>query len=483
MPRTKSPSTNLPGSPEARVQGRIEQADIESCQKAFAKEPRYRQAMNAVCNTPVTKVAQSRRKVVQIDHTFSHHLEEGKATEQKQSGRCWMFAALNVLRAQARKNMNLGDDFELSQNYVTFWDKLEKSNYFLESILSTLDEPDGSRLIDWLLMGPIQDGGQWHMFINLVKKYGIVPKTAMPETESSSATNQMSFQITQMLRDYACRLRKEAGKGGRDGKNGKAGKNGRAQGKGGSTTALRTMKESFLAEIYRMLCIHLGEPPKTFNWQWRDKDKNFHRDGMLTPKEFYDKHVAVDLDEYVCLIHDPRPQHTFDTVYTVRFLGNVVGGEVIKYLNVEMPVLKRAAVEQIKDGQPVWFGNDVGKFLDRDLGVMDLDLFDYELVYGTKPKMSKAERLIHGHSQMTHAMVFTGVDLDEKDSPRKWRVENSWGEKGGDKGFMIMTDDWFDEFTYEVVVNRRFVPPKSLKALDKAPIPLDPWDPMGSLAR
>ncbi|MFY9233596.1 MAG: C1 family peptidase [Fimbriimonadaceae bacterium] len=474
MPKTASP-------PEARIQGAITLDDIAECQKAFEREPRFRQAMNAVCNTTVTKVAQNRRKVVEIDHTFSHHLEESKATSQMSSGRCWMFAALNVLRAQARKNMNLGDDFELSQNYVTFWDKFEKANYFLESILQTLDEPDGSRITDWLLTGPIQDGGQWHMFINLVKKYGIVPKTAMPETESSSATNQMGNQITQMLRDYACRLRTAS-------RNNTGGTSGKPEvSNGQSITAngkrLQQMKDSFLAEIYRMLCIHLGEPPKDFRWQWRDKDKNFHRDGRMTPKEFYDKHVAVNLDEYVCLIHDPRPKHSYNTTYTVRFLGNVVGGEVITYLNVEMPVLKKAAVEQIKAGDPVWFGNDVGKFLDRDLGVMDLEMFDFELVYGAKPKMSKAERLIYGHSQMTHAMVFTGVDLGENDEPIKWRVENSWGEKGGDKGFMVMTDAWFDEFTYEVVVHRRFVPAKSLKALDKDPIALDPWDPMGSLAR
>jgi bleomycin hydrolase len=455
--------STIPAPPEERVFGAMTPEHVDSFQAAFEKEPRYRQAMNAVCNTPVSKVAQSRRKVTQVDHTFSHHLEEGKATSQMASGRCWMFAALNVLRAKARKSMNLEEEFELSQNYLTFWDKFEKSNYFLESILETVEEPNGSRLIDWLLMGPIQDGGQWHMFANLVKKYGVAPKTAMPETESSSATGQMSYQVTYMLRDYAHRLRTAARSG-------------------SAPSALRAQKEEFLAEIYRMLCIHLGEPPKEFNWQYRDKDKEFHRDGMLTPKAFYDKHVGLDLDEYVCLIHDPRPQHSYDTVYTVRFLGNVIGGEIIKYLNVEMPVLKKAAVEQIKAGDPVWFGNDVGKFLDRDLGVMDLELFDYELVYGTAPRIGKADRLIYGHSLMTHAMVFTGVDLDEDEQPRKWRVENSWGDKGGDKGFMVMTDDWFDEFTYEVVVHRQFVPAASLAALDAEPVPLDPWDPMGSLA-
>jgi bleomycin hydrolase len=231
-----------------------------------------------------------------------------------------------------------------------------------------------------------------------------------------------------------------------------------------------------------MLAIHLGEPPTEFDWQWRDKEKTFHRDGTMTPQAFYAKYVAINLDDMVCLIHDPRPHHKFDTVYTVNYLGNVVGGEIIKYLNVPVDTLKKAAIAQIKDGSSVWFGNDVGKFLDRDLGVMDLDLFRFDLVYGAEPTMNKAERLQYGSSQMTHAMVFTGVDLDENDRPLKWRVENSWGDKPGDKGFLQMTDAWFDEFMYEVVVHRKYVPAKALAGLEKEPVGLDPWDPMGSLA-
>jgi bleomycin hydrolase len=395
--------------------------------------------------------------------TFSHHLPENKITAQMQSGRCWMFAALNTLRVEAIKSMNLDTDFELSQNYLTFWDKFEKANYFLESILKTLDEPTGSRLIDWLLSGPVQDGGQWHMFINLVKKYGVVPKRAMPETESSSRTADLGYHLTFMLRDYACRLRT-------------------AHQNGKSAADLRKAKLGYLDEVFRILAVHLGEPPTEFNWQWRDKDKQFHREGKLTPTEFYGKFVNLNLDDFVCLIHDPRPQHSFDQTYTVNFLGNVVGGEPVLYLNVPIDTLKHAAVDQIRDGSPVWFGNDVGKHLDRDLGIMDLELFDYELVYGTKPTMNKAERLQYGHSQMTHAMVFTGVDLDENGNLLKWRVENSWGDKPGEKGFFAMTDAWFDEYMYEVVVHKQFVPAESLKALAKEPVGLDPWDPMGSLA-
>lgn len=231
-----------------------------------------------------------------------------------------------------------------------------------------------------------------------------------------------------------------------------------------------------------MLCIHLGEPPSRFDWQWRDKDKLFHRVGSLTPKEFYSRYVGYDLSEMVCLIHDPRPQHELNRTYTVKFLGNVVGGRQIEYLNVDLETIKQSAIKQIQSGESVWFGCDVGQYLERELGTMDLDMFDYRLVYGTDVSMSKAARLQYGHSQMTHAMVFTGVDIDEDGKPRKWRVENSWSDAHGDKGFFQMTDSWFDEFTYEVVVHKNHVPGDVLRALDLAPIELEPWDPMGSLA-
>lgn len=436
---------------------------IAKFQEAFAEEPANRAAMNAVCTTPVAKVALNRAKLTRNNMTFSVHLPENKITSQNGSGRCWMFAALNTLRVVAINKMKLGDDFELSQNHTMFWDKFEKANYFLESILSTLDEPTDSRLIAHLLRDPIQDGGQWHMFINLVKKHGLVPKSVMPETESSSSTGQMNWHITLRLREFAAQIRA-------------------AHGKGKSMDQLRKMKPAMMEQIYKMLCIHLGEPPTEFEWQWRDKDKDFHRDGMVTPLEFYRKHIDVDLSDMVCLIHCPQATKQFDEVYTVKFLGNVVGGEIVKYLNVNLDVMKQAAIKQMQNGEPVWFGCDVGKYLDRDSGWMDNELYRFDLVYGSNSGLTKAERLDYGESLMTHAMVFTGVDLDDDGKPRKWRVENSWGEKGGDKGFYAMSDPWFDEFNYEVVVHRKYLPEECLKLLNREPVGLEPWDPMGSLA-
>lgn len=446
----------------SEVLGDLTQKDLAFFQSDFESSPANRQAMNAVCTTPVNKVALNRRKASKVESTFSVHLPESPVCNQKGSGRCWMFAALNTFRAKAAKALNL-ENFELSQNYTMFWDKLEKANYFLESILQTLDEPVGSRLLCWLLQTVITDGGQWDMFVNLINKYGVVPKTVMPETESSSSTGQMNFQITQMLRSYAVLLRKAAAAG-------------------MSVPELRDRKRAYMAEVYRMLCIHLGEPPESFEWQWRDKDKEFHRDGTLTPKEFYEKYVGIDMSELVCLIHDPRPGHEYNSLFTVRFLGNVVGGQPTIYINADLDTAKKAAISQIQDGEPVWFGCDVGQYLNSEAGVMDNQMFDYGLVYGVTPQMDKAERLEYCHSAMSHAMMFTGVDLDEQGEPRKWRVENSWGDERGEKGYFQMTDTWFDEFNYEVVVNKKYVPVETLQALSKEPTVLDPWDPMGSLA-
>jgi len=442
--------------------GAIEAETVQHYQAAFQADPRNRIALNAVTKTAVNNVAMSRATVVRNNHIYSHIVPAGASTTQASSGRCWMFAGLNLFRMTAAKEMNL-EDFELSQTYLMFWDKFEKTNYFLENILQTLNEPTDGRLVSWLQQDPLQDGGQWDMFVNLIKKYGVVPKSAMPETESSSASRWMNDRITYKLREYAARIR-------RDYQN------------GASLALLQAQKPAMLETIYRMLAIHLGEPPTEFVWQWRDKDKEFHRDGTLTPQAFREKYVPLDLDGMACLIHCPQASKSYNTLYTISYLGNVVGGQAVRYLNVEIDVLKQASIAMIKDSKPVWFGCDVGKTFDRDLGIMDLELYDYEGVYGTDFGMTKAEELDYGSSLMTHAMVLTGVDLDEDGKPLKWRVENSWGEKGGEKGFMVMSDAWFSAYLYEVVVEKSYLAESLLALLKNEPVKLPPWDPMGSLA-
>lgn len=450
-------------SKEPVTRGLISDSDLSAFQADFDSQPSYRQAMNAVCAASVQKAALNRKVVTELDHSFSVHLKENPATSQKSSGRCWMFAALNTFRSKAQKALNIEPGFEFSQNYSMFWDKLEKANYFLENILATTSEPVGSRLLDWLLQGPVQDGGQWDMFASLLSKYGAVPKTVMPETESSSSTGYLNGYLTACLRADACELRKLAAAGAKD-------------------SSLQARKQEMMSEIYRILCIHLGEPPSSFSYQWRDKDKEFHRIDSITPQEFFAQYVGVDLSKLVCLIHDPRPGHDFNKTYTVKFLGNVVGGHDTLYLNVDLDTIKDCAIRQLKNDDPVWFGCDVGKHLERNLGVMNLEVYNYDLLFGKPAQMNKAERLMYGHSLMTHAMVFTGVDLDKGGKSTKWRVENSWSAEPGDKGYFQMTDAWFDEYTYEVVVDRDLLPAPLAAALDTAPVELEPWDPMGSLA-
>jgi bleomycin hydrolase len=251
---------------------------------------------------------------------------------------------------------------------------------------------------------------------------------------------------------------------------------------GASYESLRQAKQEILAVIHRILSIHLGTPPERFTWQWTDKDKVFHRDADLTPREFAARYVELPLDDYVCLVNDPRPTSPYGRTFTVEYLGNVVGGEIVTYLNVEIDLLKKITQRTIEDGEPVWFGCDVGKMMRRDIGIWDKDLFDYESLYQTTFDLDKAARLTYQETQMTHAMLFTGVDLVEG-APRRWRVENSWGEEGGQKGYYTMNDSWFDEYTFEVAARKSYLPPDLRDALDLEPIVLPAWDPMGSLAR
>ncbi len=437
---------------------------ITEFRKSTNANPQVRLARNAAVRGDVMDLAMDWEAFRRIDHTFSDIVTgQMKVTNQKSSGRCWGFAGLNLFRIYLGRKYNL-KKFEFSQNYFIFCDKLEKSNYFLENIIKTADEPLDGRLVMHLLTDPIQDGGQWHMFVNLIEKYGVLPQTEMPESFQSSQSMRMNRMITRKLRGFAKDLRA-------------------AYEKGADTKKLRVMKDDMLRTIYQMLTISLGSPPDKFEWQIRDKDKKFHRFEKLNPKQFYKEHVGLDLNDYVCLINCPMSDKSYNEIYTVDYLGNVVEGSIIRYLNLPSKRLKEVAVASIKDDHPVWFGCDVGKYFHRNLGVMDMDIFDFELFYSTDFPMTKTDRLEFGDSQMTHAMLFTGVDLDGRGHPRKWQVENSWGEKRSDKGYDIMTDSWFDEYNYEVVVYKDYITKDEFSLYQKDPVVLPPWDPMGALAK
>lgn len=435
---------------------------LEQAAQNFEASPRNRVAMNATVSAGIRQAAANCQAPRSSRHSFSISLKQGEITNQKQSGRCWMFAALNTMRFQVMKKLNL-ETFELSQAYPLFYDKLEKSNYFLENILKTLEEPTEGRLMSFLLMAPLGDGGQWDMFVGLVEKYGVVPKEAMPESVSSSATADLSSYMTEKLREDACVLRT-------------------AYQNGASMEALREKKEAMLEEIYRMLCIALGTPPEKFTFEVRDKDEKFIRDVDITPQAFYKKYVGMNLGDYVSLINAPTADKPFYHTYTVKFLGSVLEGRPVKYLNLPAEELKAAAIAQLKDGEPVWFGCDVGKRSLRDGGIMDLNVLDVEGLFDVSFGMTKAQRLDYGQSLMTHAMVLQGVNLDENGKPNRWRVENSWGKEPGKDGYYVMTDDWFTEYTYQVVVNKKYLTAEQLKQWEQDPKELEPWDPMGSLA-
>jgi len=443
-------------------EGAIHGADIQAFQEAFAANPRNTLAMNAVTRSGIGPVAIRREVLARTDHTYSHWIQTPEATNQKASGRCWLFAGLNTLRLKAMQRLGL-ESFELSQAYLMFWDKVEKANYFYENILATLDEPLDGRLLMWLLAQPLSDAGQWDMLVNLIEKYGVVPKAVMPESFSSSASAHMNGVLTARLRADARQLRAMAADG-------------------ATVDDLRVAKAEMMSRFYGMVVIHLGPPPMQFHWEWRDKDEVFHRHGEITPQAFFRTYVGVDFADYVCLINAPTDDKPFNRLYTVQYLGNIVGGYPVRYLNVPVDVIKRAAAQSIAEGEAVWFGADVGKQWAREEGILHDALYDYGLVIGIPDGLDKAARLDYGESKMNHAMVFTGVDIDDDGNPTKWRVENSGGTEMGDKGFMTMSDGWFSEYLYEVVVHRRYLDDQVLAVLEQEPIVLPPWDPMGALA-
>ena len=416
---------------------------------------------NVVTQRDVNEVALNRGIVTESVHSFSNLLDDWSVTNQARSGRCWMFAGLNMFRVESKDVLNV-KEFEFSQNYLMFWDKIERANFLLEAIIDTADKPIDDRTVSWLLQRGVEDGGQWDMFVSLVKKHGVVPKSVMPETESSSNSMRMNSMLNYQYRQGAKKIRdlyaQESG-----------------------VDDMRESKKYTLSAMYQILAIHLGSPPDQFFWQWRDKDGDFQRDGDMTPMEFAEKYIVTPMDDYVCLVHDPRKSNPYGKTFTIQYLGNVVDGPPIKYINVSIDVMKDIACSMIQDGKPVWMGCDTGKQMHRDLGIWDAELFDYPGVYETEFSMDKSERLEYHQTRMTHAMLFTGVDLVDG-KPRRWRVENSWNDKVGDKGFCLMNDFWFAEYMFEISAPKSYLPKDILDAWNDEPIILPPWDPMGSLA-
>lgn len=430
-----------------------------------ANDPTHQVLENVVSNNPLHRLSTNRSVYQQYQHHYNVTTTPAvKVTDQKSSGRCWLFAALNVVRRSMMTKYKLAD-FEFSQSYLFFWDKLERLNYGLEAIMSTQSLNLDSREVQHILKDPTCDGGQWDMFCNLVEKYGLVPKTAYRESHHSSNSRELNGVLKSLFREYALKLR--------------------------SSSNPSEVKTEALHKIYRTLCRFMGTPPSKFTWNYTDTDKKTDSIDQVTPVEFYRHHVPWSSSDYVCLVNDPR--NKYNQLYTVKLLGNVVEGIPIRYLNLPISRLKQLSVTSLRDNHPVWFGCDVMKSFHRADCAMELSLVDNSSLVGFKSSLDKADRLRCGESLMTHAMVFTGAKTqttnncvtDHRNSVTvtDWQVENSWADKGPSKGFYNMGDSWFTEYVFEVVVHKDLLSEQETTALSGETITeLPPWDPMGALA-
>ena len=431
---------------------------IKQVREEYLGSDIYTIARHALNNHRMSEITKASERTEYTRNHFSVNIETLDATNQKSSGRCWIFAGLNILREAIAKKYNI-EKFELSQNYVAFYDKLEKSNYFLEKAIEFIDCDRDDRTFDTILTAGIEDGGQWDMLVNIITKYGVVPQDVYPETFQSSHTAAVDMVLNTYLRKFAIEVKELKG----------------------NDSEIKAKKEKAIGDIYKVLCSCFGVPPTSFSFEYTDKDKQYHIHKNISPKEFYEDYVGMDLNQYVSIINSPTSDKPFDQLYTVKHLGNVAEGNPVKYLNLEMRRFKQLVIDQLRNGELVWFGSDCTQYADFKGGIWDDMYIDRDVLLQIDTQMTKAEQLDSRESAMNHAMVITGVNLDD-DIPTKWKIENSWGEKDAFKGYHVATDSWFDRYVYQAVVNKKYLSDEEVDILNSKPIELELWDPMGTLA-
>ncbi len=413
---------------------------------------------NAVVANNIDKLARNYENNTAFDAHFSNQVPSKAITDQESSGRCWMFTGMNVLRSKAIARYDLPADFQFSQCYTFFWDQLEKANLFLQAVLDNRAKSVNDETVQWLFKNPLSDGGQFTGVANLIDKYGIMPKDAMPETYSSNNTGRMSELIKLKLREDALQLRDMANN------------------KSTTEKMLQDKKMEMLKTVYRMLAYTLGEPPAQFTWTRRDAKGNVVSTETYTPKSFAEAFVKEDFSKYYMIMNDPtRPYYK---VYEIEYDRHVYDGQNWKYLNLPMDEIADMAIASIKDSTMMYFSCDVAKFLDREKGYMDINNYDYGSLFGTTFGMDKKQRIETYASGSSHAMTLCAVDLDKDGKPVKWMVENSWGSKYGHNGFLIMTDEWFNEYMFRLVVEEKYIPAKTLKLFKQESVMLPAWDPL-----
>ncbi len=417
---------------------------------------KYTQAIqNAVSNNPIRKLALNRELQGQIDEHFAYRIDTpGPITDQRSSGRCWLFTALNVVRPKVAQRYNLSE-FEFSESYLFFWDQLEKANLFLENIIQTRSKEIDDRKVDWLFRHPIGDGGVWNMMPSLVEKYGVVPKEIMPESHHSENTRMLRTLIRRKLREQGLELRAMANK---------------------STADLRKEKANLLAEIYRLLVVSFGTPPKEFTWRFVPRGDSTIVAKQYTPQAFYQEAVAAHLGDYVMLMNDPT--RDYYQLYEIEWDRNRYDSPNWTFVNLPLTEIKTYAKASILHDEAMYFSCDVGTQLDRDRGLLAVNNYDYASLLGVPFEMDREERILSYESGSTHGMALVGVDTLESGATTKWLLENSWGKEAGHQGYLIMTDEWFDGYMFRLVVKKDFLPKKVLQVLEQTPITLPPWDRM-----
>ena len=432
--------------------GGISEEMLGRIRQGYTGTPEQKAVKNALASNSIATLAINGENLSMIDTHFSHRVPTKGITNQKSSGRCWLFTGLNGLRAKVIAKYDL-PGLEFSQNYNSFYDLLEKSNLFLQAIIDTRDLPKEDRKVDWLLKNPIGDGGQFTGVSNLLMKYGVVPREVMPETFQSENTSQMAMILKWKLREYALELR--------------------------TLKANKAMerKEAMLTEIYRILVECLGVPPTEFEWTRYDKSGKAVSTKKYTPKSFYEEYIGDDLENnYIMVMNDPSRE--YGKVYEIEYDRHVYDGENWLYINLPIERVKELAIASIKDNTAMYFSCDVGKFMDRKKGTLDVKNMDYASLFRTEFPMDKKQRIQTYSSGSSHAMTLIAVDLDEAGQPKKWMVENSWGASSGYQGNLIMTDEWFNEYMFRVVIEKKYVPADIMKMLEQKPIMLPSWDPM-----
>ena len=448
------------GAMAQKNNGGIDEAMLKELSESFKPTTAEKALQNIMLSKPIKELALNQENLNELDTYFSHSVPSKGITNQKSSGRCWLFTGMNVLRAKMIASENLGA-FEFSQVYNFFFDQLEKSNLFLQGIIDTRKSPIDDRTVEWLFKHPLSDGGTFTGVADLIAKYGIVPKGVMKETHTSDNTAAFSSLLTRKLREFAIELRT-------------------AHDNGAKEKELLKMKKEQLKVVYRMLANVYGVPPTEFMWAPKDANGKYREEPQkYTPKSFYEKYLGINLqDDYVMLMNDPsRP---YNKVYEIDYDRHVYDGHNWLYVNLPIEELESIAIASLKDSCQMYFSCDVGKFLDRNVGILDLNNFDYGSLLGTTFGMNKKQRIESFDSGSSHAMTLMAVDLDKDGKAKKWKVENSWGSDSGQNGYIIMTGEWFREYMFRVVVNRKYCPASVLETLKQKPVRLPAWDPMFS---